>query len=73
MENSSLLRFACEIPEALFDHATTGFELPLHVYAAGADLHEKDSEVAPSASAGTRTFWVKLDLPAVGSLRVAGT
>ncbi len=69
MENSSLLRFECEVPEALIDRVQMGAELPVAVDAAGATLTGKVSEIAPSASAGSRTFLVKLDLPAAEKLR----
>lgn len=69
MENSSLLRFECEIPEALVERVKMGEELPVHIDAAGVDLPAKVSEIAPSASAGSRTFLVKLDLPAAEKLR----
>lgn len=69
MENSSLLRFVCEIPEALVDRIQMGRELPVRVDAAGAALSGKVSEIAPSASAGSRTFLVKLDLPSADKLR----
>lgn len=70
MENSSLLRFECEIPEALVDKVQMGAELPVAIDAAGVALKGKVSEIAPSASAGSRTFLVKLDLPEAGKLRV---
>lgn len=69
MENSSLLRFECEVPEALVERVKMGEELPVHIDAAGAELPGKVSEIAPSASAGSRTFLVKLDLPAAEKLR----
>jgi RND family efflux transporter MFP subunit len=69
LENSSLLRFECEIPEALLDKVQMGGELPVTVDAAGAALSGRVSEIAPSASAGSRTFLVKLDLPAADKLR----
>ena len=69
MENSSLLRFECEIPEALIDRIAIGAELPVLVDAASAALSGKISEIAPSASAGSRTYLVKLDLPAAEKLR----
>ena len=69
MENSSLLRFECEIPEALIDRVAMGGELPVTIDAAGAALTGKVSEIAPSASAGSRTFLVKLDLPSAEKLR----
>ena len=69
MENSSLLRFECEIPEALIDRVQMGADLPVAVDAAGVTLTGKVSEIAPSASAGSRTFLVKLDLPPAEKLR----
>ena len=69
MENSALVRFECEIPEALVERVKMGEELPVRVDAAGAELRGKVSEIAPSASAGSRTFLVKLDLPAADKLR----
>ena len=69
LENASLLRFECEIPEALIDKVQMGGELPVAVDAAGAELTGKVSEIAPSASAGSRTFLVRLDLPAAEKLR----
>jgi RND family efflux transporter MFP subunit len=69
MENSSLLRFECEIPEALIDRVQMGAELPVAVDAAGLTLTGQVSEIAPSASAGSRTFLVKLDLPPAEKLR----
>ncbi|MBE2178846.1 MAG: efflux RND transporter periplasmic adaptor subunit [Chthoniobacterales bacterium] len=69
IENSSLLRFECEVPEALIDRVQMGAELPVSVDAAGATLAGRVSEIAPSASAGSRTFLVKLDLPAAERLR----
>ncbi len=69
MENASLLRFECEIPEALVDRIRLGSTLPVGVDAAGAELEGRVSEIAPSASAGSRTFLVKLDLPPAEKLR----
>lgn len=69
VENASLLRFECEVPEALIDRVRMGAELPVAIDAAGAALTAKVSEIAPSASAGSRTFLVKLDLPPAEKLR----
>lgn len=69
MENSSLLRFEAEIPEALIDRVAMGTALPVQVDAANASLSGTVSEIAPSASAGSRTFSVKLDLPVADKLR----
>ena len=43
--------------------------MPVRVDAAGTDLAGTVSEIAPSASAGSRTFLVKLDLPEADKLR----
>lgn len=69
MENSALLRFQCEIPEALIDRVQMAAQMPVRVDAAGTDLAGTVSEIAPSASAGSRTFLVKLDLPEADKLR----
>ncbi len=69
MENSLVLRFECEIPEAFVDRIKMGSSLPVRVDAAGAELMGQVSEIAPSASAGSRTFLVKLDLPSAEKLR----
>lgn len=69
MENSSLLRFECEVPEALVDRLSLAAKLPVRIDAAGADLTSTVSEIAPSASAGSRTFLVKLDLPPADRVR----
>lgn len=69
MENSSLLRFVAEVPEALVERVQMEAMLPVRVDAAGSVLDARVSEIAPSASAGSRTFLVKLDLPADPKLR----
>lgn len=70
MENASLLRFECEVPEALVDRISLGHTVSVGVDAAGANLDGTVSEIAPSASAGSRTFQVKIDLPAAERVRV---
>lgn len=69
MENASLLRFECEVPEAIVDRVAMGAQFAVGIDAAGADLPGKVTEIAPSASAGSRTFLVKLDLPQNEKLR----
>ncbi len=69
MENSSLLRFECEVPEALVDRISMGSVLRVSVDSAGSVQEGTVSEIAPSASAGSRTFLVKLDLPLEDKLR----
>lgn len=69
MENSALLRFEAEVPEALIERVTMGGTLSVQVDAVGAVLPATVSEIAPSASAGSRTFLVKLDLPSADKLR----
>jgi RND family efflux transporter MFP subunit len=69
VENSALLRFVCEVPEALVNRVQMGSTLPVYIDSAAATLRGKVSEIAPSASAGSRTFLVKLDLPSSDRLR----
>ncbi|MBI5802176.1 MAG: efflux RND transporter periplasmic adaptor subunit, partial [Verrucomicrobia bacterium] len=46
-----------------------GDHLPVHIAALKAELSGSISEIAPAADAGSRTFLVKLDLPATSGLR----
>lgn len=69
VENSSLLRFEAEVPEALIGRVAMQSRVPVQVGAAHAHLQGVVSEIAPSASAASRTYLVKLDLPAAEGLR----
>lgn len=69
VENSSLLRFEAEVPEALIGRVAMQSRVSVQVGAANAHLQGVVSEIAPSASAVSRTFLVKLDLPAAEGLR----
>jgi RND family efflux transporter MFP subunit len=70
MEDSTLLRLEIAVAESLAGGLKIGDTFAVEV--AGADqprLDAKISEVAPSADVGSRTFSIKLDLPAVEGLR----
>ena len=69
LENSSALRLEADVPEALVGNLRLGDRLGLHAAAVKADLTGVVSEIAPAADAGSRTFLVKLDLPATPGLR----
>lgn len=69
LENPSALRLEADVPEALVGNLKLGDRLGLHVAAVKADLSGTVSEIAPAADAGSRTFLVKLDLPATSGLR----
>lgn len=70
MEDSTLLRLEIAVAESLAGGLKIGDAFGVEV--AGADqprLDAKISEIAPSADVGSRTFSIKLDLPAIESLR----
>jgi RND family efflux transporter MFP subunit len=69
MEDSSLLRLQIDVAESLAGQVTLGNKLRVEISGAGAELEGKVSEIAPSADVGSRTFSIKLDLPAHESLR----
>ncbi len=69
MENPAALRLEADVPEALVGNLKLGDRLGLHVAALRTDLTGVVSEIAPAADAGSRTFLVKLDLPATAGLR----
>jgi RND family efflux transporter MFP subunit len=69
MEDPRALRFEADVPEALIGHVKTGAQLPVQVSAGAARVEGTVTEVAPVADAATRTFLVKLDLPAAEGVR----
>jgi RND family efflux transporter MFP subunit len=69
MEDPRALRFEADVPEALIGHVKTGAQLPVPVSAGAARVEGTVAEVAPVADAATRTFLVKLDLPAAEGVR----
>ena len=69
MEDSHTLRLEADVPEAAVGTLALGDRLPVRLSAMQADLEGVVSEIAPAADPGSRTFLVKLDLPATPSLR----
>ena len=66
MEDPRALRFEADVPEALIGHVKLGAKLPVQVAEGAAPIEGTVVEVAPVADAASRTFLVKLDLPADG-------
>jgi len=69
MEDSRTLRLEADVPEAVVGKVSLGDKLVVRVAALGTELEGAVSEIAPTADPGSRTFLVKLDLPAAGGLR----
>jgi len=69
LENPAALRLEADVPEALVGNLKLGDRLALHVAALKTDSSGVIGEIAPAADAGSRTFLVKLDLPATPGLR----
>lgn len=69
MEDPRALRFEADVPEALIGNIKIGARLPVQVSADIAPIEGAVVEVAPVADAASRTFLVKLDLPAAEGLR----
>lgn len=63
MENPQALRFEADVPESLIANVKIGAKLPVRV-GATAPIEGTVVEMAPIADAASRTFLVKLDLPA---------
>ncbi len=69
MEDPGALRFEADVPEALIADVKLGEKLPVRVSADAAPIEGTVVEVAPVADAASRTFLVKLDLPATEGVR----
>ena len=69
MEDSRALRLEADVPEAVVGKLTLGDKLPVRIGALETELEGVISEIAPAADPGSRTFLVKLDLPAQPGLR----
>jgi RND family efflux transporter MFP subunit len=69
MEDPRALRFEADVPEALIGHVKIGAKLPVQVAEGAAPIEGTVVEVAPVADAASRTFLVKLDLPAAEGTR----
>ena len=69
MEDPRALRFEADVPEALIGHIKIGAKLQVQVADDAAPIEGTVVEVAPVADAASRTFLVKLDLPAAEGTR----
>lgn len=63
------LRFEADLPEALLGNVKLGAKMKVKVASVAEPLEAVVSEIAPVADAVSRTFQVKLDLPAADGLR----
>lgn len=69
IEDPTALRLEIDLPESLIGHVQLGAKLKSHVGRDAAPFDAVVSEIAPAADSASRTFNVKLDLPAKGELR----
>jgi membrane fusion protein (multidrug efflux system) len=69
MEDPRALRFEADVPEALIGYIKIGAKLPVQVAEGAPRIQGTVAEVAPVADAASRTFLVKLDLPAAENTR----
>ena len=69
LEAPRVLRFETDLPESLLDRIKLGATLAVTVPALPAPVPATVSEISPVADAVSRTFLVKLDLPAAAGLR----
>ncbi|MES2467060.1 MAG: efflux RND transporter periplasmic adaptor subunit [Verrucomicrobiota bacterium] len=69
IEAPTALRFEADLPEAILDRIKMGATMPVKVASVTAPLEAIVSEIAPVADPVSRTFQVKLDLPAAEGLR----
>jgi RND family efflux transporter MFP subunit len=69
IEDPTRLRFEADVPEALLDQLRLGAKLPVRIASLKNAAEGVVSEIAPVAEAVSRTYLVKLDLPAVTGLR----
>jgi RND family efflux transporter MFP subunit len=69
IESPANLRFETDLPESLLDRVKSGAKLPVTIPSLPKPLTATVSEISPVADAVSRTFMVKLDLPANPGLR----
>lgn len=69
IEDPTTLRFEADVPEALFDRVPVGTRLSVRIPSMPDPIEAVVGEVAPAAEPSTRTYAVRLDLPAVPGLR----
>lgn len=69
IEAPTALRFEADLPEAILDRIRMGAAMPVRIASVAQPLTATVSEIAPVADPVSRTFQVKLDLPAAPGLR----
>lgn len=69
IEAPTALRFEADLPEAILDRITMGAKMQVKIASVAKPLEATVSEIAPVADPVSRTFQVKLDLPAADGLR----
>lgn len=69
IEDPSALQLEADVPEAIASGIQSGATMAVRVDSLPAELSGTVSEIAPTADPTSRTFRVKLDLPACPSLR----
>ena len=69
IEDATLLRLEIDVAESLAGSLALGQKIKVAVGGASAILEGVVSEIAPAAEASSRTFLIKLDLPAHENLR----
>jgi RND family efflux transporter MFP subunit len=69
MENPATLRLEADVPAALIGNVKLGDRLAVRIASVTNELEGTVAEMSPAADPNSRTFLVKLDLPAVQGLR----
>ena len=69
IESPGDVRFETDLPEGLIERIQMGMKLKVTIPRVADELEGTVSEIAPVADAVSRTFLVKLDLPASAALR----
>jgi len=69
LDNPKALRLEADVPESRINRVQLGATLSVHSASEASDITGVVSEIAPVADPASRTFNVKLDLPAKAGLR----
>lgn len=69
MEDPAGLRLEADLPEAMLGRVKPGATMAVHVSGLAPELNGIVSEIAPAADPDSRTFRIKLDLPANSGAR----
>lgn len=69
IEAPTVLRFEANLPEGLLEHIQMGAKMNVTISSVSIPLDAIVSEISPVADPASRTFMVKLDLPAAVGLR----